>query len=244
MTAGIEHRTTPRSAHSTLSVARLKRTVKLGLKSLWNHRLRSLLTALGVVFGVCSVVAMLAIGEGASFEAQEQIRRLGSNNIILRAVKPPEEKTSTSQQTRLAEYGLTYADIDRIRDTVPGVEIEVPGRIIRRDVWNGPNRVDCEIYGTVPWYPLVNNHHVARGRFFNRIELDGKANVCVIGSGMAAALFPLDSPIGRRVRAGSQYYRVIGVMEPKSARATTGALSGKARQETRGAAAAHRMFIP
>ena len=69
-----------------------QRTIRLGWKSLWLHRLRSLLTVLGIVFGVCSVIAMLAIGEGASFEAQEQIKNLGSQNIILRSVKPPEEQ--------------------------------------------------------------------------------------------------------------------------------------------------------
>src|SRR5206468_5266952 len=71
---------------------RLKRVVRLGVKSLWLHKLRSLLTVLGIVFGVCSVIDMLAIGEGASFEAQEQIKNLGSQNIILRSVKPPEEQ--------------------------------------------------------------------------------------------------------------------------------------------------------
>ena len=75
-----------------LNLSSLKRAVRLGVKSLWLHRLRSLLTALGIVFGVCSVIAMLAIGEGASFEAQEQIKNLGSQNIILRSVKPPEEE--------------------------------------------------------------------------------------------------------------------------------------------------------
>src|SRR5213595_3990133 len=75
-----------------LSMQRLKRSVQLALKSLWLHRLRSLLTVLGIVFGVCSVIAMLAIGEGASYEAQEQIKNLGSQNIILRSVKPPEEQ--------------------------------------------------------------------------------------------------------------------------------------------------------
>jgi len=68
------------------------RVLKLGLRSIWMHRLRSILTMLGIVFGVCSVIAMLAIGEGASFEAQEQIKNLGSQNIILRSIKPPEEQ--------------------------------------------------------------------------------------------------------------------------------------------------------
>src|SRR5467141_2865421 len=80
-----------------LSLVRLKRTVRLGMRSLWLHRLRSLLTALGIVFGVCSVIAMLAIGEGASFEAQEQIKSLGSQNIILSSIKPPEEQKVSDQ---------------------------------------------------------------------------------------------------------------------------------------------------
>ena len=81
-----------RSGGFGLSLRRFQRTVRLGLKSLWLHRLRSLLTALGIVFGVCSVIAMLAIGEGASHEAQEQIKNLGSQNIILTSVKPPEDQ--------------------------------------------------------------------------------------------------------------------------------------------------------
>ena len=77
---------------------RLKRTMKLGIKSLWMHRLRSTLTALGVIFGVSSVIAMLAIGEGASQHAQEQIARLGSQNIIIKTVEPPVEQDVSSQE--------------------------------------------------------------------------------------------------------------------------------------------------
>src|SRR5215470_13838587 len=89
-----------------LNWSRLKRTIRLGLKSLWLHRLRSLLTALGIVFGVCSVIAMLAIGEGASHEAQEQIKNLGSQNIILRSVKPPEEQKVSDKGSQ--SYVLQY----------------------------------------------------------------------------------------------------------------------------------------
>src|SRR5437763_15540706 len=95
---------------------RLRRTVRLGVKSLWLHKLRSLLTALGIVFGVCSVIAMLAIGEGASFEAQEQIKSLGSQNIIIRSVKPPEEQkiSQQNQQNIVLGYGLTWQDVKRL----------------------------------------------------------------------------------------------------------------------------------
>jgi putative ABC transport system permease protein len=220
---------------------RLQRTVRLGLKSLWLHRLRSLLTMLGIVFGVCSVIAMLAIGEGASFEAQEQIRNLGSQNIILTSVKPPEEQKVTDQgsQSFLLQYGLTYADLRRIRDTIPGVSIIVPGRLMREYVSNINRRIDCEIMGTIPWYPEMRNHPVAQGRFFTDLEMESKANVCVLAAEVVAALFPLDSPLGRDVRIGGTYYRVIGVMESraKGALATEGETSGRS-------ASPNRIYIP
>src|SRR5204863_7864334 len=149
------------------SLLRLKRVVRLGVKSLWLHKLRSLLTVLGIVFGVCSVIAMLAIGEGASFEAQEQIKNLGSQNVILRSVKPPEEQkvSDRANQSYVLQYGLTYTDIQRIRSTIPGVTVIVPSRIMRDYVWNISRRVDCEITGTVPWYPELRKHHVSVGCF-------------------------------------------------------------------------------
>lgn len=221
------------------SLNRLKRTVRLGLKSLWLHRLRSLLTVLGIVFGVCSVIAMLAIGEGASFEAQEQIKNLGSQNIILRSVKPPEEQkvSDKGSQNYVLQYGITYTDVKRIRATIPGVTIVLPARNIREYAWNISRRVDCEIVGTVPWYPDMRNHQVAQGRFFTEADMDGKSSVCVLGSEMVPALFPLDSPLGKHIRVGANYYQVIGVMEPRGLVRT---------DETRdaGRTALNRMFIP
>src|SRR6266480_8078724 len=177
-----------------MSLPRLNRAVRLGLKNLRLHKLRSLLTVLGIVFGVCSVIAMLAIGEGSSFEGQERIKSLGSQNIIIRSVKPPEEQkvSDKGSQSYVLQYGLTYTDVKRIQSTIPGVTVVVPGRIMREYVWNISRRVDCEIMGTVPWYPQMRNQHVARGRFFSDQEMDDKANVCVIGSEMVKALFPLD----------------------------------------------------
>jgi putative ABC transport system permease protein len=228
-------------AHATnsFSPARLGRTLRMALRSLWLHRLRSLLTVLGIVFGVCSVIAMLAIGEGASFEAQEQIKNLGSQNVILRSVKPPEEQkvSDRANQSYVLQYGLTYTDIQRIRSTIPGVTVIVPSRIMRDYVWNISRRVDCEITGTVPWYPEMRNHHVSSGRFFNEADMDGSASVCVLGAEMVKTLFPLDSPLGRDVRVGGGYYRVIGVMEPRSKVVKT-------EEGTGVQGAANQMFIP
>jgi putative ABC transport system permease protein len=220
-------------------VFHIRRIVRLGLKTLWLHRLRSLLTMLGIVFGVCSVIAMLAIGEGASQEAQEQIRNLGSQNIILRSVKPPDEEKASQRTSFVLQYGITYNDIRRIRATISGVNLILPSRIMREFVWNIDRRVDSEIVATVPWYPTMRNHSVAAGRFFTDHEMDAKASVCVIGSEMVPTLFPLDSPIGRHVRVGSSYYQVIGVMAPRGQRTQQPDTERKTAQPS-----ANSMFIP
>ncbi|MCH7959343.1 MAG: ABC transporter permease [Candidatus Hydrogenedentes bacterium] len=200
------------SPRPLLTVGRLKRTVSLGFKSVMLHRLRSMLTVLGLVFGVCSVIAMLAVGEGASHEAQEQIRRLGSNNIILKSVKPPDEQRNSSQRSFVLEYGLTYADVRAIRNTVPSVSMVAPSRVIRETVWNGPHKISGKIIGTLPSYPELGRGTVSRGRFFTNIEFEHAKNICVLGATMAEVLFPVNDPIGRNVRIGSDYYKVIGIM--------------------------------
>jgi putative ABC transport system permease protein len=223
-----------------ITFARLQRAMRLGIRSLWQHRLRSLLTVLGIVFGVCSVIAMLAIGEGASYEAQEQIKSLGSQNIIIRSVKPPDEQKATQgSQSYVLNYGVTYLDAERIRATIPGVVVILPVRSIREYAWNISRRVDCEIVGTVPWYPSLRNHRVARGRFFTENDMDERASVCVVGAEMVPMLFPLESPLGKHVRVGGDYYQIIGVMEARGHEAAP-----DAGAETKGKPAAFRMFVP
>lgn len=204
------------------------------------HRLRSLLTVLGIVFGVCSVIAMLAIGEGASYEAQEQIKNLGSQNIILRSVKPPEEQkvSDKGSQSYVLQYGVTYKDLERIRATIPGVTVVLPARDIRDYVWNISRRVDCDVVGTVPSYPELRNHRVALGRFFTDADMEAQTSVCVLGAEMVPALFPLESPLGKHVRVGGDYYQVVGIMEPHGQEPAESATQGAAKE------AAHRMFIP
>jgi len=107
-------------------------------------------------------------------------------------------------------------------------------------VWNISRRVDCEIVGTVPWYPEMRNHHVAEGRFFTDLDMDAQTSVCVLGAEMVPALFPLDTPLGKHVRVGGNYYQVIGIMEPRGAAPKT----DEPAAEGATTAASHRMFIP
>ena len=265
--SGTKHVSYNRAVRMAIFVSHLKRTIRLGFRSLWQHRLRSLLTVLGIVFGVCSVIAMLAVGEGASHEAQEQIKRLGSSNIIVRSLKPPDEQKAETTRSFVVEYGITYADMARIRETIPGVTVVMPGRIIRNYVYRMNRRVDCDIIGSVFWYPEMHGSLVAEGRFFTETEMDKAMNVCVLGAGMAEELFPIDSPIGKTIRVGSEYYRVVGTMASDTAKIkedgstedeemeekkdsdakSSGSNSGNSSQgASAGAAqpAAFRMFIP
>ncbi|MBA7701847.1 Macrolide export ATP-binding/permease protein MacB [subsurface metagenome] len=150
---------------------RLKRTVKLGVKSLWMHRLRSILTMLGIIFGVSSVIAMLAIGEGASRSAQEKISQLGSRNIIIKTVQPPEDQSAMGQQQLLKEYGLTYDDAERFRNSIPNVRVIVPNRLISETAQYRARRISIEVVGTVPWYPDISPVRVKFGRFITSTDM-------------------------------------------------------------------------
>ncbi|MDZ4288881.1 MAG: ABC transporter permease [Prosthecobacter sp.] len=218
----------------------LWRTISLGLKSIWLHKLRSFLTALGVVFGVASVIAMLAIGEGASHEAQEQIRRLGSQNIILESIKPPDNQGSAAEaRSMVVNYGLTMRDVQQIRQTVPGVAVVVPSRIVSENIWNLDRSVDGQILGVLPIYPEMRNRKVLAGRFFSDLELDQKLPVCVLNATTAAKLFPLSTPTGKSVRVQGFYYSVLGVIEDEGQRLHTEGASAKTSSN-----AAAQIMIP
>ena len=191
---------------------RIKRTVKLGAKSLWMHRLRSTLTALGVVFGVCSVISMLAIGEGASREAQDQIARLGSRNIILKSVKPVEERTATTEGDMVLSYGLTYGDTERIRETIPLVEQVIPKRLVTQDTWYRNRRLTVQVVGTVPWYQKVHPIRLLQGRFLSPLDMEYQQKVCVVDEQLIEQLFVVDDPMYKDIKIKDAYYCVVGVV--------------------------------
>ncbi|MCX7045354.1 MAG: ABC transporter permease [Candidatus Sumerlaeota bacterium] len=190
-----------------------RRIFILGLMNIWRRPLRSFLTILGIVFGVCSVIAMLAIGEGASYEAQEQIKRLGSQNIIIRSVKPPQNQDVSQQTSFMIDYGLTYKDAECIQAMIPGVEVIVSERSIRADLIYRRTRLDANVVGTVPWFPRVTQRTIKEGRFFNEEETEDARNVCVLGEALANRLFPGEDPIGKSINAKGDVYRVVGVLK-------------------------------
>jgi putative ABC transport system permease protein len=189
--------------------------LRSGLRSLMLHKLRSLLTTLGVLFGTSSVIAMLAIGEGASYEAQEQIKRLGSLNVILRSVKPTDEPNQGGQTSRVVKYGLLDADFERVRETFPGVAEVVPVREIQNEVRVGARSLTPRILATKPNYLEATGRLLWEGRFLTAEDGRTLNNVCVLGTDVAHHLFPLSSPIGERVKIGPDYFTVVGTLAPR-----------------------------
>jgi putative ABC transport system permease protein len=202
---------------------RTRRLLRLAGKSLWLHRLRSLLTALGMVFGVGAVVAMLAVGEGAAREAQQQYLRLGSRNLIARSVRPPEAQNASAATTWVISYGLTLDDLEAVKGTVPGLSRIVPRREVPKDLWNGARKISGSVFGTTPEYQDVTNLFVEQGRFLT--EEDGRthANVCVLGATVAEALFPVGLEPAATVRVSGDYYRVVGVVARRGTAPASGA---------------------
>jgi putative ABC transport system permease protein len=223
---------------------RIKQTIKLGAKSLWMHRLRSTLTALGIIFGVSSVIAMLAIGEGASQQAQDQIAQLGSTNIIIKTVKPPEKITASSDQQTVIEYGLTYADAERFHQTIANAQVIVPVRRITQQAWYRSRRVAVEVVGTVPWYTEMAPIRLMMGRFLSSIDTHYTQPVCVVDRLIVDELFLFDDPIGQDIKIAGEYYRVVGIVSAYTPVAADPSVDTTQTSSLRGGGVAGNIYIP
>lgn len=185
---------------------------KVGAEDVMRHKMRSFLTMLGMVFGVGSVVAMLAVGEGASEQALDAIKRLGSHNIMLTSVKPPE--SGVSQRTgRLDNYGLLYLDEMRIKETIPGVKATVPARFSKKNAVFDSTLVELRLVGTTEeWFKVVNRPIVA-GRVLTKEDSSRVAPVCVLTESGARKMLATQSTIGQAIRIGSAVFTVIGIVK-------------------------------
>ncbi|MEQ8956127.1 MAG: ABC transporter permease [Gammaproteobacteria bacterium] len=227
--------------HAGFNFVRFKKITQVGIKSIYSHGLRSLLTVLGIVIGVAAVIAMMAVSEGASFEAQQQFRDLGATNILLKSVKPAEVEESSRQgfgPPQAIVYGLTDSDIISIRNTIPGVNNVIASRIVKKNVWNLARSMNVDIVGTSVEYPESRNYKLQSGRFFSETEMRDHGNVVVLSDEVARALFPIDNPLGKSVKIDSDYYNIVGIMEPEG--------FSNLGQNQAGASnsAAARVFIP
>jgi putative ABC transport system permease protein len=195
------------------------RTWQLGVKALLLHPLRSLLTVIGIFIGVASVIWLLAIGEGISQKAQEQIASLGAENIIVRSIKPPSETTAGAQGP--VPYGLTRLDYDRLVG-LKTVKSALQIRELRRQFRYKDRLLDGRLVACTPAYMDATQQKVAGGRFLQHSDNINVDNVCVIADGTARRLFPYEEPIGKNIHVDTDYYTIVGVMKPRASSAGIG----------------------
>ncbi len=189
--------------------------LRLGLENLRAHKLRSLLTMLGMIFGVAAVVAMLSIGAGAQQEVMSFIEQLGVRNLIIEAREAPDNQAL--QKVRKLSSGLSFQDLRIIQANLDGISAAsarkrfTPSKLSPRPL-GGDSPV---VYGISPAYKTIGNLQVASGRFFDDAETTAAAPVAVMGEAAAAALFGADDPVGRYVKVNDQWFRVVGVAGPQ-----------------------------
>ena len=184
--------------------------LNLGWQNLMSHKLRSLLTMLGMIFGVAAVVSMLSIGAGARQQVMAFIEQLGIRNLIVEARES--NNFDELQKARKISQGLTFQDVRVLKQNVTNfVESTPRKRFTPNKVIPKPQRDVPVIYGVEPAFQRIMGLPLVAGRFFNTSENDSAAPVCVLGEGAKANLFGPQEAVGQYVKINEQWFHVIGV---------------------------------
>ena len=199
---------------------RLLSNFYIALEAVIANRLRSLLTALGIIFGVAAVIAMLAIGNGAQQEILEQIRLVGVNNIIIsplieQSEEEVEETYQTGKEKKKFSPGLTLRDVDAIARIIPGVRRISPEIVLDTYIMKGGVRRSAKLVGVTPDYFNLTNFKLAEGNMFNKQQLEIGSPVCIIGKSIEDRFFPTENAIGKTIKCGANWLTVIGVLEER-----------------------------
>jgi putative ABC transport system permease protein len=199
-------------------------SARTAAEAVGHNKLRAGLTSLGILFGVASVIAMLAIGAGAEQEILEQMRLLGANNIVVTPiVEQKEGKVDKDEKKESKRFtpGLTYQDAASIADVIPDVGATssevVTNTVITRE---GRHR-SGKIVGVDSTYFRLMNLRLAQGAYFARPHYDAASPVAIIGQGVKSRFFTTDEPLGRAVKVGNQWLTVVGVLEDRKVSAET-----------------------
>jgi putative ABC transport system permease protein len=188
----------------------------MGFANLRDHKLRSLLTMLGMIFGVAAVVAMLSIGAGAQQKVMAFIEQLGVRNLIVYAKESP--NWETHQKVRRLSPGLTLTDYDVIRGNLKDIEQGTPRkRFEPSKVLPKPQQEAPVLYGVQPSYLSISHLRVTEGRFFENGEEESGAPVCVLGAAAKDSLFGTSAAIGEYVKLNEQWFHIVGVVAPQLA---------------------------
>ena len=189
--------------------------LQLALKALWRNKTRAMLTALGVIIGVASVIAMIGIGAGAQQRIATQLENMGTNNLVVRpgSVTRGGVRTGAGSTT-----SLTRADAESIRDLAGVVAVAPTVRASVQIRYRGTNW-GTAIEGVTPDYVSVKSWSVAEGEFFSVRHVDSAAHVCVLGQTVARELFGIANPVGKNIVVKGLACKVLGVLGEKGASA-------------------------
>ena len=192
--------------------------LSISLEAVANNKFRSILTALGIIFGVGAVIAMMAIGNGARQEILEQIKLVGVNNIVILPINNSTDSNGEQEEegmTLKKKYspGLTLKDADNILKTVPSVEKVSPEIIYPTLAIRKGRKLNVDLSGVTEEFFNLFSQKASIGKLFSKQHLDEGSPVCVIGPEVKSKLFPNESPIGKYVKCGNVWLQVIGVLE-------------------------------
>ena len=189
--------------------------IKMGLSSLLVHKLRSLLTMLGMIFGVGAVVAMLSITEGAQKEMMSYIDLLGVNNIIIEAKEAVDR--NELQARRAISPGMSFRDFRSITENVQGLEYLTPRKRFKpQKVLPKTGAEPPILIGVLPNYMAINSLRLVEGRFFNDEDNDHSTPVCVLGEAAKVNLLGFDPAVGKFVKINDTWLQVVGVLAPQA----------------------------
>lgn len=195
--------------------------VYIAVEAIFAHKVKSFLTALGIIFGVAAVISMLAIGNGAQEEIMEQIKMVGVNNIIISPKKTQEsseETANTSEETSNATFspGLNLKDAYAIKDMIPSVKAVCPIISFKYGTMRNGKSKSVNLEGTTNDYFNLFDIPLQSGRLFNDSHAESGAPVCIIGHSVKRNFFNQENPIGKRIRCGGVWLTVIGVVEKQN----------------------------
>jgi putative ABC transport system permease protein len=199
---------------------RILANFNIALEAVLANKLRSLLTGLGIIFGVAAVIAMMAIGAGAQEEILEQIKLVGVNNIVITPIVEQQESALDESESEEGEEknlspGLSLLDARSISKVISVVEKVSPEIIIETFVIKNAMRRSAKLVGVENNYFEISGFQLNEGKFFNDGHIEYGKPVCIIGKGIRAKFFPKENPIGKNIKVGSQWLKVIGVLEER-----------------------------
>lgn len=186
------------------------------MESIMANKLKSILTALGIIFGVASVISMLAIGNGAQQEILEQIKMVGVNNILISPIVQPEgEQNDENGQREQGKFsrGLSMLDMEAIVTTIPTVNRISPEVSLNSFAVHGGKREPAKIIGVTSDYFELFNLRFQNGSYFNDYQEEHGLAVCVIGANIQSRFFPNSNPVGQYIKFGNSWLLIVGVLE-------------------------------